>query len=82
MCLAVPARVVRLSGEARCVVDLGGVEKEVSTALVDAVALGDYLVVHVGYALAKLDVGEAEATLALLRDLAETTEAETAEAAR
>jgi hydrogenase expression/formation protein HypC len=71
----VPARVVRHSGEGRCVVDLGGVEKEVSTALVDAVALGDYLVVHVGYAHAELDVDEAGATLALLRDMAETAEA-------
>lgn len=75
MCLAVPARVVRHPAGGRCVVDLGGVEKEVSTALVEAVALGDYLVVHVGYALAKLDVDEAEATLALLRELAETAEA-------
>lgn len=71
MCLAVPARVVRPAGEGWCVVDLGGVEKEVSTALVETVAVGDYVVVHVGFALAKLDVSEAEATLALLRDLAE-----------
>ena len=66
MCLAVPARVVRLIDEAWCVVDLGGVRKEVSTALVDDVVVGDYLVVHVGYALGKLDVAEAERTLALL----------------
>ena len=71
MCLAVPARVVRPAGEGWCVVDLGGVEKEVSTALVDEIAVGDWLVAHVGYALAKLDVAEAEATLALRRDLAE-----------
>jgi hydrogenase expression/formation protein HypC len=75
MCLAVPARVVRLEGEDWCVVDLGGVEKAVSTALVDDVAIGDHLVVHVGYALAKLDVAEAEATLALLRRVADTAEA-------
>ena len=56
-------------------VDLGGVKKEVSTALVDAVALGDYLVVHVGYAHAEFDVDEAEPTLALLRDLGETAAA-------
>ena len=75
MCLAVPARVVRLEGDGWCVVDLGGVEKDVATALVDDVRVGDYLVVHVGSALAKLDVAEAEATLALLRDLADAAEA-------
>ena len=70
MCLAVPARVVRLVDAAWCVVDLGGVRKEVSTALVDDVVVGDYLVVHVGYALGKLDVAEAERTLALLEHAA------------
>jgi hydrogenase expression/formation protein HypC len=70
MCLAVPARVVHLLDEAWCVVDLGGVRKEVSTALVDDVVVGDYLVVHVGYALGKLDVAEAERTLALLEHAA------------
>jgi hydrogenase expression/formation protein HypC len=74
VCLAVPARVVRLLDGEWCVVDLGGVEKEVSTALVDAVAPGDYLVVHVGYALGRLDVAEAERTLALLDRLAEGRE--------
>ncbi len=80
MCLAVPARVVRVLDADRCVVDLGGVEKTVATVLVDAVGEGDYLVVHVGYALARLDVAEAEATLALLADLAAREEASTAEA--
>ncbi len=75
MCLAVPARVVRLLDGDWCVVDLGGVEKEVSTALVDEVAAGDYLVVHVGYALGRLDVAEAERTLALLDELADRGEA-------
>jgi hydrogenase expression/formation protein HypC len=71
MCLAVPARVVRLLEGEWCVVDLGGVEKEVSTALVDDVGEGDYLVVHVGYALGRLDVAEAERTLELLAGLAD-----------
>lgn len=66
MCLAVPTRVVRLIDEAWCVVDLGGVEKEVSTALVEDVAVGEYVIVHVGYALGRIDTVEAEKTLALL----------------
>ena len=71
MSLTVPRQVGRPAGEGWRVVGLGGVEKEVSTALVDEIAVGDWLVAHVGYALAKLDVAEAEATLALRRDLAE-----------
>ena len=65
MCLAIPARVVELRAAEQAVVDLGGVRKEVSLALVEGVAAGDYVIVHVGYALQKLDAVEAERTLAL-----------------
>jgi hydrogenase expression/formation protein HypC len=75
VCLAVPARVVRLIDTAWCVVDLGGIKKEVSTALVDDVAEGEYLLIHVGYALGKLDAAAAEETLALLELQAEAREA-------
>jgi hydrogenase expression/formation protein HypC len=63
MCLAIPARVVALVAPESALVDIGGVQKEVSLALVDDVAAGDYVIVHVGYALTKLDPGEAERTL-------------------
>lgn len=69
MCLAIPARVVELSGDETAVVDLGGVKKEVSLALVENVALGDYLIIHVGFALNKLDPEEAEKTLALFAEM-------------
>jgi hydrogenase expression/formation protein HypC len=65
MCLALPARVVELRSDDLGVIDLGGVRKEISLALVENVAVGDYVIVHVGYALQKLDPGEAEKTLAL-----------------
>lgn len=65
MCLALPARVVELTGSDGARIDLGGVRKEISIALVDDVKIGDYLIVHVGYALTKLDAAEAERTLAL-----------------
>jgi hydrogenase expression/formation protein HypC len=65
MCLAIPARVVELHDGDQAVVDLGGVRKTISLALVDDVAPGDYVILHVGYALAKLDPEEAERTLAL-----------------
>ena len=64
MCLALPVRVVELKDDDMAVVDLGGVRKEVSLALVEGVAVGDYVILHVGYALTRLDPAEAERTLA------------------
>jgi len=63
MCLAIPARVVDLPEAGMALVDVGGVQKRVSLALVDGVACGDYVIVHVGYALARLDPEEAQRTL-------------------
>jgi hydrogenase expression/formation protein HypC len=68
MCLALPARVVELTGPETARIELSGVRKEISIALVDDVAVGDYLIVHVGYALTKLDPAEAEATLSLFAE--------------
>ncbi|QKV58467.1 MAG: HypC/HybG/HupF family hydrogenase formation chaperone [Dechloromonas sp.] len=69
MCLAIPAQVVELREGDNAVVDLAGVRKEISLALVDHVAVGDYVIVHVGYALNKLDPEEAANTLALFAEL-------------
>lgn len=66
MCLAVPAEVTEIDGET-AMVDLGGIRKRVSLMLVDDVAVGDFVIVHVGFALTKLDRDEANETLALLR---------------
>jgi hydrogenase expression/formation protein HypC len=65
MCLAIPARVVELRANDQAIIDLGGVRKDVSLALVEGVSIGDYVIVHVGYALQKVDPEEAERTLAL-----------------
>lgn len=72
MCLAIPARVEQLFDDESAIVDLGGVRKSVSLALVDDVAVGDYVIVHVGFALQKLDVEEAERTLALFAEMGRT----------
>jgi hydrogenase expression/formation protein HypC len=69
MCLAIPARVVELLADDQAVIDLGGVRKEISLALVNDVAVDDYVIVHVGYALNKLDQEEAEKTLALFAEI-------------
>ncbi len=69
MCLAIPARVAEIKEGDQAVVDLGGVRKEISLALVEDVAVGDYVIVHVGYALNKLDPEEAARTLALFAEM-------------
>lgn len=68
MCLAIPARVVDLPQPDVAVIDVDGVRKRISLALVDGVQCGDYVIVHVGYALTKLDSDEAERTLALFAE--------------
>lgn len=65
MCLAIPAKIVELREGDQAIIDLGGVRKDVSLALVEGIVPGDYVIVHVGYALQKLDPEEAERTLAL-----------------
>lgn len=71
MCLAIPALVVELRDNDLAVVDLAGVRKEISLALVDEVVVGDYVIVHVGFALSRLDPDEAEKTLALFAEIGE-----------
>ena len=63
MCLAIPARVIALTGPDQAVVDLGGIRKPVNTALVPDAAVGDYLIVHVGHAIGRIELrhdGKAE----------------------
>lgn len=69
MCLALPAQVVEINANDLGVVDLGGVRKEISLALIDDVAVGDYVIIHVGYALTKLDPEEAAKTLTLFAEM-------------
>lgn len=68
MCLAVPVKVEALLDNEQALVELGGVKKPISIALVDDVQVGDYLILHVGYALSKLSEEEAQKTLALIAE--------------
>jgi hydrogenase expression/formation protein HypC len=69
MCLALPAQIVDLYPATNmATASVGNVKVEVSLALVDDVALGDYVLVHVGYALNKIDEDEALKTLALFAE--------------
>jgi hydrogenase expression/formation protein HypC len=72
MCLAIPVKVVELLEGDQATVDVGGVRKAISLALVDGIAVGDYVILHVGYAIQKLDPEEAEKTLALFAELGDS----------
>lgn len=67
MCLAIPAclKSVDANGSALC--DIGGIEKEISVALIEDPKPGDWVIVHVGFALNKINEQEAQATLAALK---------------
>lgn len=70
MCLAIPALITELREAELARVDMGGVSKEISLALLDDCAVGEWVIVHVGYALRKLDPMEAEKTLRLFTEAA------------
>ncbi len=72
MCLAIPAQVVELLTADQAIVEMEGVRKQISLALLDDVVVGDFVIVHVGFALSKVDAQEAEQTLALFAELAAT----------
>ncbi len=74
MCLAVPMR-LRERHDLLGVVELDGVERTVSLMLLPEAAVGDYLLVHAGYAIGSVDEDEAAATLELLRRVAAAAEA-------
>jgi hydrogenase expression/formation protein HypC len=68
MCLAVPARITELLPGGLARAEVGGIRKDLNLSLVEDVGVGDYVIVHVGFALAKLEPEEAEATLALFSE--------------
>ena len=70
MCLALPARLLERFGDETALVDMGGVRKRISVALVPDAEVGDYVIVHVGHAIGMLDEAEAQASLALFAELA------------
>jgi hydrogenase expression/formation protein HypC len=71
MCLAIPGRIVEIVDEAGDIakVEVGGVRRNINVALLDAVRVGDYVLIHVGFALSKIDEHEAAMTLRLLEEL-------------
>ena len=70
MCLAIPVRVVAVLADHWAEAEIGGVISRVSVAFIDEVEVGDYLIVHAGFAITRLNVEEAEKTLALFKQIA------------
>lgn len=64
-----PAQIMQVLPCEKALVSIGGIQKEISTTLLDQVKLGDYVIIHVGYALATLDEAEAEKTLKLFESM-------------
>ena len=73
MCLAIPMRIVELDG-VTAVAEVDGVTRKVRLDLLPDAVLGDYVLIHAGLAIARVDAAQAEETLALLRSLADTDE--------
>ncbi len=71
MCLAIPTRILSIDENRVALVELGGVERRVGLIMTPEAQVGDYVLVHAGYAINVMDAEEAELTLQTFRDLAE-----------
>ena len=74
MCLAVPAEIVEIREDDLALMDIGGARREVNVSLVDGVTAGDYVLVHAGFAIEKVDEAEARKTMDLIEELARLDE--------
>jgi hydrogenase expression/formation protein HypC len=70
MCLAVPALIKSIKGQ-QAVADIDGVTREISLQLTPEAKVGDYVLLHTGYAISIIDAEEAKETLKLLREMSE-----------
>lgn len=68
MCLGIPMKILSKNGE-RAVVALGGTKREINIALIGDAKAGDYVIVHAGFAIEKLDQKRAEETLEILKEM-------------
>ncbi len=72
MCLAIPALIKSIDGQ-QAEADIEGVTRQISLQLTPEAKVGDYVLLHTGYAISVIDPAEAEETLKLLRELSEAT---------
>ncbi len=73
MCLAVPLKIISIKGKMG-IGEMGGVKKEISLMLLDKVKVGDYVLLHAGFAINKLETKDAEELLQLLREISEVSD--------
>ena len=71
MCLAIPGKIVEIIDVANNLakIEIGGVRRVVNIGMLDNIVLGDYVLIHVGFAMSKIDEKEAHETLEILREL-------------
>ncbi len=81
MCLAIPTQIKAIDEDNLAVVELGGVERQVSLIMTPEAQVGDYVLVHTGYAISLMDPEEAQASLEAFAELAEIQEQMAQEAA-
>jgi len=67
MCYAIPAKIIKITGDT-AVVDYGGVEKKVNLTLVDNLKIGDYVLIHAGFAIERIQKKSAEESLEIIRN--------------
>ncbi len=65
MCLAIPVQIKEILSDDEALAEISGIKKQISISLLDDVKVGDYVILHVGYALQKVDPEEAQKTLEL-----------------
>jgi len=68
MCLAVPMKITEITGQ-EAVAEIGGVKRKANIQLVENVKVGDYVIVHAGFAIEKLDEEDAKETIAMFREM-------------
>jgi hydrogenase expression/formation protein HypC len=72
MCLAIPGKILEILADSKAKVDFGGVVREANLSLIEKPKVGEYVIVHAGYAIQTLDAAEAEETLELFRQMLES----------
>ncbi len=71
MCLAIPGMIIEIVDAENSIakVDVGGVRRNINTGMLDDTRVGEYVLIHVGFAMSKIDVHEAEETLRVLKEI-------------
>ena len=74
MCLGIPSRIIEIDGDS-AIIDVDGVRREANIALIETPSVGDYVIVHAGFAITTIDPEAARETITLLSELAKGQDA-------